>query len=163
LPPREPEIEPEREGQDVDTIGRDLATTDLLISPDIDKLSEDQLANVYLSAEVPTIGKIEFAQPVDLRGWTRDDIQRVIQLKVGEVVVYPDADEKPPPGVGLNRAATITLYQCFPPTHQNQAVQTGDARARYERKIQRMTEQKGARFISYDPVEGEWAFAVDRF
>eukprot|EP00397_Hematodinium_sp_SG-2012_P005083 GEMP01005101.1.p1 GENE.GEMP01005101.1~~GEMP01005101.1.p1 ORF type:complete len:1080 (+),score=243.69 GEMP01005101.1:60-3299(+) len=139
----------------------DLFDPGFIITPEIEKLNEDELANVDLSVSVPLVGKIVFAEPVDLRGWTRDDIRRNIQLNIGEVVVYPDLHDKPPPGAGLNRQATITLYQCYPPKQQDPT--SSDARARYETKIKRMTEQKGARFISYNADDGEWVFAVDNF
>merc|ERR1719487_1375205 len=86
----------------------------------------------------------------------------VIQLNVGEVLVYPEGGStKPPPGEGLNRPATVTMFQCWPPAGVN--IQDPRAEERYRRKIQSMTERKSARFLDYDCSTGIWRFEVDHF
>jgi len=136
---------------------------DFEITPDISNMTDEELNGVVLTVAARGIGAIEFSAPMDLRQWTVAHIRDKIKMRVGEVVVYPDINEKPPPGEGLNVPATITLYHCYPPDSKDEINKSGEARVRYERKIKRMTEQKGARFISYDQTGGRWRFYVDHF
>jgi len=78
------------------------------------------------------------------------------------VLVYPDKEHKPPVGVGLNKAATVTMYQCWPP-NGNRLLADPKSAEKYKRKIKQMTEEKTARFIDYDCGTGVWKFSVDQF
>ena len=42
-------------------------------------------------------------------------VERSQTALTAQVLVYPDPAKKPPPGEGLNKHATVTMYQCFPP------------------------------------------------
>ena len=53
--------------------------------------------------------------PLLVRVFLCEDVERDIVLKRGYVLVYPDPMNKPAVGEGLNKAATVTMYQCFPP------------------------------------------------
>ncbi|CAK0898152.1 unnamed protein product, partial [Prorocentrum cordatum] len=78
----------------------------------------------------------------------------------GEVVLYPGRD-KPREGTGLNRPATVTLFQCFPP--EVGQFPDAESKARYRGRIAQMTEEKGAHFVDYDCDTGTWRFQVDHF
>eukprot|EP00392_Amoebophrya_sp_AT5.2_P012694 g12801.t1 len=85
-----------------------------------------------------------------------------LQLLPGEIVVYPGGGEgsKPPVGEELNKPAYVTLLNCRPPGAGEVTPQVG---RRYEEKVRRMTELKGAQFVSYDAKKGIWVFRVEHF
>jgi nuclear pore complex protein Nup98-Nup96 len=131
-----------------------------VIEPDPSSLTEDQQASVdKLTISNPGIGSISFTGPVDIRGL---DFEAVVQLHIGEVLVYPDAEQKPPPGEGLNRAAVVTLQQCWPSDDPHALMDPGKAE-KYRRKIKAMTEKKNATFVDYDCNTGVWVFQVEQF
>lgn len=137
----------------------DGAVQALEFEPDITRMTPTDLASVSdLMVMRESVGSIVFHGVVDCRGI---DFPHVIKLGVGEVLVYPEGTVKPPVGEGLNRPATVTMYQCWPPP----AVNVHDPRSeeRYRRKIQSMTERKNARFLDYDCSTGVWRFQVDHF
>merc|ERR1719265_2583138 len=111
----------------------------MVFVPDIEQLDADQLRTVPdLTISRPSVGQITFHGETDCTGL---DFERIVRLEVGEVLVYPDASTKPPVGVGLNRAATVTMYQCWPP-HGSQLLDDSKSQERYRRKIKHMTEEK---------------------
>lgn len=131
----------------------------LVISPDLFKLSVKELQQVSdLTVSRAEIGKIVFHGVTDC---TDLDVPNLVHLDIGEVLVYPQGS-KPPPGQGLNKAATVTLYQCWAPNGLKN-LEDEASRERYRRKIQQMTEDKRARFIDYDCVSGVWKFQVEHF
>lgn len=130
----------------------------LQIAPDLSRLSPEQLKEVKdLTITEPNIGSVVFHGTTDC---STLDLQKDIVLKRGYVLVYPDTKRKPPVGEGLNKPATVTMYECFPPGEK-----IGDKEAKdYKEKIKRMTEENGAcKFIDYDCQTGVWKFDVARF
>lgn len=107
----------------------------------------------------PGTGSITFHGVTDCREL---DFEKIIKLEVGEVLVYPEGGTKPQVGVGLNKPATVTMYQCWPPTG-SKLLQDTKSQERYRKKIQQMTEQKNAHFIDYDCTSGIWKFRVEHF
>jgi len=131
----------------------------LIVEPDLSQMSSEELAEVYdLTVTKPDIGSVVFHGVTDCRDL---DIAQTVVLKRGYVLVYPDPAKKPPPGEGLNKHATVTMYQCFPPGGH---VKDEQALADYKVKIKKMTEEKSAcTFIDYDCLTGVWTFEVERF
>jgi len=137
---------------------------DLQIFPDIYSMSTTELRRVRnLTIRREGVGEVTFQCEIDLIREQRvlADLPSIIRLDPGEVVLYPDAGTKPPEGDGLNRPATITLFQCMPPN--SGVFPDADSKARYRERIAKMTEQKGARFVDYDCDRGIWQFRVDHF
>jgi hypothetical protein len=131
-----------------------------IFEPDIEKMRPEELTAVSeLTITRPGTGSITFHGLTDC---TELDFEKIVRLEVGEVLVYPEPGMKPPVGVGLNKQATVTMYQCFPPTG-SKLLQDTKSQERYCRKIQQMTEQKNATFIDYDCASGIWKFRVDHF
>ena len=60
--------------------------------------------------------KIHVHGETDCRGV---DFERAVHLEIGEVIVYPERASRPPMGNGLNKAATVTMYQRWPPNDSN--------------------------------------------
>lgn len=132
----------------------------LAVEPRLEALSAEELRHVRdLRVSRLGVGCITFHGETDC---TAVDFGRLVRLEVGEVLVYPDGTDKPPVGVGLNKAATVTMYQCWPPGG-SQLLPDQRSREKYRMKIKQMTESRNAKFMDYDCVEGVWTFAVDHF
>lgn len=132
----------------------------LISDPDLQRLGPEELKHVQeLAVSKPNIGSIIFHGETDC---TNIDPARDIRLDVGEVLVYPDRAQKPPVGTGLNKPATVTMYQCWPPNGEK-LLEDPKSQERYKKKIQQMTEAKNAKFIDYDCSTGVWKFYVDQF
>ena len=132
-----------------------------IVEPDLSSLSSSELTQVSeLKVTKPGVGQVVFHGVTDC---TDLDVGRDIVLKRGFVLVYPDQTKKPPPGQGLNKPASVTMYQCFPPGEPVKAL-SEDAAQGYRDKIKRMTEENSAcTFIDYDCQTGVWKFEVERF
>ncbi|CAK9097217.1 unnamed protein product [Durusdinium trenchii] len=126
-----------------------------VVEPELSQLSSSQLKSVQeLKVLKPGVGMVVFHGTTDC---TDLDVARDIVLKRGYVLVYPDQKKKPPPGHGLNKHATVTMYQCFPPGEPLRAL-SEEAVAEYKDKIRRMTEENSAcTFIDYDCQTGRWS------
>lgn len=132
----------------------------IVFEPDIRNMSQEELRCVQnLSISRPDVGTICFHGPTDC---TELDFERIVRLEIGEVLVYPDSSLKPAVGVGLNKAATVTMFQCWPPNGVR-LLQDQRSQERYKKKIRQMTEEKHARFLDYDCSSGIWKFSVEHF
>jgi len=126
---------------------------ELVFEPDVTQMSQDDLRQVAdFTISRPGVGSIHFHGDVDIAGI---DLYRIVRLEVGEVRVYPDPADKPDIGVGLNRPATVTMYQCWPPKPLDATDEE-----KYRLKIKQMTEEKQAKFVDYNCSTGIWKFSV---
>lgn len=133
---------------------------EMSIQPDLSVLSDEELRHVRdLTISREGVGTITFEGETDCSNL---DFQNIVRLEVGEVLVYPHPKTKPEVGVGLNKAATVTMYQCWPP-NGSMLAQDLEQQEEYKRRIKVMTEEKKARFIDYDCMTGVWKFGVDHF
>merc|ERR1712096_165636 len=113
----------------------------LHFEPDIRSMGPEELRRVSeLTVSRPEIGSITFHGFTDCLGL---DFEKLVRLEVGEVLVYPEPGSKPPVGQGLNKRATVTMLQCWPP-NGGENLQDPKSQERYRRKIQQMTEKKNA-------------------
>eukprot|EP00439_Symbiodinium_sp_Y106_P040267 s521_g4.t3 len=132
----------------------------MTIQPDLSRMSSEELRHVRdLTISREGVGTITFEEETDVTGL---DFETIVRLEVGEVLVYPQPRTKPEIGVGLNKAATVTMYQCWPPNGSLLA-QDKEQQEEYKRRIKLMTEEKKARFLDYDCNTGVWKFAVEHF
>eukprot|EP00931_Biecheleriopsis_adriatica_P067143 TRINITY_DN41330_c0_g1_i1.p1 TRINITY_DN41330_c0_g1~~TRINITY_DN41330_c0_g1_i1.p1 ORF type:complete len:804 (+),score=119.81 TRINITY_DN41330_c0_g1_i1:57-2468(+) len=140
------------------------AMGDIVVMPDVYSLTPTELRRVKdLTIHKPKVGEVTFHGEIDLVRERRilEELPDVVRLEAGEVVLYPDSATKPKEGEGLNRPATITLFQCMPPN--NAPFPDAESKARYRNRIAQMTESKGARFVDYDCDKGIWQFRVEHF
>mmetsp|Transcript_83003 Transcript_83003/g.209376 ORF Transcript_83003/g.209376 Transcript_83003/m.209376 type:complete len:301 (-) Transcript_83003:105-1007(-) len=136
---------------------------DLEISPDVYSMSPADLRRVRdLTVRKANVGEVTFPGELDLvrERHVLEELPVIVRLEPGEVLLYPDPGTKPREGEGLNRPATITLFQCKPPAG---SLTDADSKARYRERIAKMTEVKGATFVDYDCDRGIWRFRVSHF
>eukprot|EP00668_Euglena_longa_P043615 GGOE01058071.1.p1 GENE.GGOE01058071.1~~GGOE01058071.1.p1 ORF type:complete len:548 (+),score=166.66 GGOE01058071.1:1048-2691(+) len=100
------------------------------------------------------VGRLRFLRPVDLTGVRLDAVVRILP---GEVGLYLDGLEAPPPGQGLNVDAECTLFGVFPKKHE--AGQPFEGR-RLERFMQKLQDVPSTEFQEYDGETGTWKFIV---
>lgn len=153
-----------RDGTERLVSGQRPSLGDLEVLPDIYAMAPSELKSVCnLTIRRPGVGEVTFHGKIDLlkEYAVLQDLPAVVRLEPCEVVLYPDPDTRPQEGEGLNRPATITLFQCKPPSHST--FPDAESKARYRERIARMTREKGARFVDYDCDRGIWQFRVDHF
>ncbi|XP_052889086.1 nuclear pore complex protein Nup98-Nup96 [Anopheles moucheti] len=108
-------------------------------------------------------GNVYFNEPIDVAALNLDEI---VHFRHKEVIIYPDDENKPPVGSGLNRKAQITLDQVWPhdktlhePIKDPQRLALLD----YEGKLRRVCDKHDTRFLEYRPDTGSWVFKVEHF
>jgi hypothetical protein len=88
----------------------------------LEAMSDTELSAVKdVSIEHPGVGKIQFLKPLNLRHGA--DFAKAVVITEKVVDVYPDAENKPPCGEGLNVPALITLHGIFPVDKTTKQVQ----------------------------------------
>lgn len=108
-------------------------------------------------------GNVYFGEPIDVAGLNLDEL---VHFRHKEVIIYPDDENKPPIGEGLNRKAQITLDQVWP--HDKTMHEPIKDRERldemnYESKLRAVCDKHDTRFVEYRPETGSWVFKVDHF
>ena len=148
------------------------STTDYWCSPTVEqlkKLSKKQLANVSnFVIGRKNIGSISFEYDVDLTAFSEDfnDLfgKTVIFNENKTVEVYPDPDNKPQVGYGLNVPAVIMLQNVYPIDKKTKKPITDNSKiAEVQYFIKRLRNMKEMEFISYNPFGGVWTFKVKHF
>lgn len=89
-----------------------------------------------------------------------------VHFRNKEVIIYPDDDNKPPIGHGLNRDAQVTLDQVWPVDKtKHEAIKDPQRliEVDWEGKLRRVCDKNSTRFIEYRPETGSWVFRVKHF
>lgn len=108
-------------------------------------------------------GNVYFNEPIDVANLNLDEI---VHFRHKEVIIYPDDENKPPVGMGLNRKAQITLDQVWPhdkALHEPIKDPNRLALMDYEGKLRRVCDKHDTRFLEYRPDTGSWVFKVEHF
>ncbi|KAK2170352.1 hypothetical protein LSH36_3g17077 [Paralvinella palmiformis] len=94
------------------------------------------------------------------------NLDEIVHFRRKEITIYPEDEEKPPTGTGLNKKAQITLH-CVWPCDNNTKEYVKDveklAELHYQDKLERITAKIGANFLDYRPETGSWEFEVKHF
>ncbi|KAH9373402.1 hypothetical protein HPB48_009447 [Haemaphysalis longicornis] len=108
-------------------------------------------------------GSVFFPGLVDVTGLNLDEI---VHFRRMEITVYPEDDDKPPLGEGLNREAQVTLDRVWPINKTSrEPIQDPETLKNlgYHEKLERITAKFGGQFLDYRPETGSWVFKVKHF
>ena len=145
----------------------DQTPGDYILFPSQDELkklsTEEKSAYEGLVVARMGVGHVEFEKlnlnQVELDGL----VGRDVVLDVRAVTVYPDPNNKPAPGYGLNVPATITLGNSWAkarggklPVHENKG-------PRFDKHLRRLKSVPNTEFVDYRHTTGEWVFRVQHF
>lgn len=119
----------------------------------VDNFSVGSKDNGKMQAEV------RFEGLTDIRGL---NLTEIIELKWGEVTVYPDDSRKPPVGQALNKPAVISLWNIYPRSKTGSINDSADAIKKYREQLKSFTAKQDADFLEYSD-EGIWRFRVKHF
>ncbi|XP_017218528.1 nuclear pore complex protein NUP98A [Daucus carota subsp. sativus] len=155
-------------GADIEALMPKLRHSDYYTEPRIQELAAKERAEPGFCRHVKDFvvgrhgyGSIKFLGETDVR---RLDLESLVQFNHREVIVYMDESKKPPVGQGLNKPAVVTLLnvKCFDKKTGRHFTE-GPRIDKYKEMLRKKAEDQGAEFVSYDPIEGEWAFKVSHF
>ncbi|CAF3407587.1 unnamed protein product [Rotaria sp. Silwood1] len=97
------------------------------------------------------------------------DLNRIVEIGRGHVIVYPNEEQKPVEGEELNCQAIISLLGIYPIdrsiSNGNEEITDSDRliNMNYEKYLERITTKFHGKFINYDVYTGTWTFQVEHF
>ncbi|KEF57553.1 uncharacterized protein A1O9_05471 [Exophiala aquamarina CBS 119918] len=129
----------------------------------ISKLPRDK-AQEFVGFEVGRkgCGRVTFLGAVDLTALPLDDLyEKIVEIRLRSVTVYPDPSTKPPVGKGLNVPSMIYIENSWPRARgQPSSATSGPI---FDKHINRLKKMQGTEFQSYDVATGVWAFKVPHY
>lgn len=130
---------------------------------ELSRMNSLELTRVQnFSAGRKNCGHLMFKYPVDLtafEGRWNSLLGETISFQNNLLQIYPDDENKPSQGNGLNVPAVVTLDHVFPKTYDPQNPDF----AKLERHIDKLKSAHGMKFISFDPYTGNYVFEVEHF
>ncbi|EXJ64767.1 hypothetical protein A1O7_01105 [Cladophialophora yegresii CBS 114405] len=130
---------------------------------ELSKLPREKLSR-FVGFEVGRkgCGKVVFNGPVDLTSIPLDDLyEKIVEIRLRSVTVYPDASSKPPVGKGLNVPSTISIENSWPRARgQPSSATSGPI---FDKHVNRLKKMNGTEFVSYDVATGVWTFRVPHY
>jgi nuclear pore complex protein Nup98-Nup96 len=144
---------------------------DYVLSPSLDtllRMSDEELKKVEkFTISIPVFGSVQFIDPVDLHEIGRNNIQslpgKTVLIESQLVTVYPDDDDKPPAGQGLNKPAIISLVGCWPKDKSTGAIIDNENDPRFDKHLKKLKRMEDTTFIGFEVVTGTWKFRVEHF
>jgi len=108
-------------------------------------------------------GSVTFYGQINIAGL---DLDQIIEIDRHEVTVYPDDNNKPPVGEGLNIPARITLLGVYPTdrTTREEIRDTERIKAmNYGDYLREVTKKFDGEYVNYGVTDGSWTFMVKHF
>jgi len=131
------------------------------------KMSRSELQHVEnFKVGLPEHGSVTFLQPVDLTGVASlsSICGHVVVFDKKSCSVYPDDNNKPPRGQGLNVPALISLEKCWPIDRSTREMVMFDKSSpMYAQHLKRLRRQGDTTFIDFTTDNGTWTFRVEHF
>lgn len=142
-----------------------LQRSDYYTIPSLDKLTDFMTNDGKCIVPNFTVGRkgygnVYFDEPIDVAGLNLDEI---VHFHNKVVIIYPDDDNKPPIGEGLNRKARITLYQVWPHDKTLHEPIKNRERFEYNKFLAKLRTINDTQFKEYRPESGSWIFMVQHF
>jgi nuclear pore complex protein Nup98-Nup96 len=140
------------------------------MSPSLEELrkfSPTELSKVKdFKVGVPGVGSVSFLEPVDLT--TVPSLAsicgNIVQFSHKICVVYPDEDNKPARGEGLNVPALISLERCWPVNRSTrEPIIVAKGSAEFVNHVKRLKRQSETEFLDFTADNGTWTFKVRHF
>ena len=132
---------------------------------DMKLLSKDRLRNFSgLTIGREGCGRCSFNEPVDLSNINLDHVfDNIAKIGIRTVTIYPQGVKKPPVGMGLNVASTITLENSWPRLRDRRTPSYEKSGPKFEKHVDRLRKVHGTEFVDYNKDAGEWIFRVPHF
>lgn len=130
--------------------------------PELRTLTEEELARVsQFTYGLTDVGELTWEEPVDVRGL---DLDKLVRMRPREVCVYPDEEELPPVGQGLNKPAIVRLHRVWKfDKRSKKPVKDASAAAHIVSKLKKHCDREGLEFRGYDVSTGTWTFRAAHF
>ena len=107
-------------------------------------------------------GYVTFDGAIDLTALNLDDVyDKLVEIRLRSITVYPEASTKPPMGKGLNVPSTLSIENSWPRARNVPSSATSGPL--YEKHLRRLQGMEGTDFVSYDQKTGVWSFRVPHF
>lgn len=107
-------------------------------------------------------GHVTFDSAVDLTTVNLDDVfEKLVEIRLRSITVYPESVSKPPMGKGLNVPSTIQLENSWPRSRSGPSSVTSGPL--FDKHVRRLKSMKGTEFLNYDRVTGIWIFRVPHY
>ncbi|CAB3402802.1 unnamed protein product [Caenorhabditis bovis] len=145
-----------------------LTKSDYFTIPSIAEMRSLVKDGVVVIEDGLTIGRSSYGSVfwpgrIELKDVVLDEI---VIFRHKEVTVYPNEDEKPEEGQGLNKPAEVTLERVWY-TDKKTKKEIRDvvelAERGWREHLERQTIRMGASFKDYRPETGSWVFRVEHF
>lgn len=130
---------------------------------ELSKLPREKLARfVGFQVGRKGCGKVEFTAPVDLTSIPLDDLyEKIVEIRLRSVTVYPDPSTKPPVGKGLNVPSMISIENSWPRARgQPSSATSGPI---FDKHVNRLKKMHGTEFVNYEVMTGVWSFRVPHY
>jgi nuclear pore complex protein Nup98-Nup96 len=130
---------------------------------ELQKLPRDKLKSFAgLQVGRRGCGFVTFTGAVDLTTINMDDIfDKIVEIRVRSITVYPEASSKPPMGKGLNVPSTLFIENSWPRSRNKPSAATSGPV--FDKHIQRLRRMAGTEFLNYDVKTGVWTFKVPHY
>ncbi|KAF9127662.1 hypothetical protein BGW39_005698 [Mortierella sp. 14UC] len=131
------------------------------------KMTPSELAKVKdFKVGVPGVGSVSFLEPVDLT--TVPSLTaicgHIVQFSHKICVVYPEDQNKPARGEGLNVPALISLERCWPVDRATRDPMIVDKNSpAFAAHVKRLKRQAETEFLDFTADNGTWTFKVRHF
>ena len=109
-------------------------------------------------------GRVVFDEPVDLTTVDLNGIfGKIAVIVTRSLTVYPESDQKPPIGKGLNVPSTIYLENSWPRQKDRKTPSHEKSGPRFQKHVDRLRKVIGTEFVGYEKDTGTWVFKVPHF
>ncbi|EJD51201.1 hypothetical protein AURDEDRAFT_149853 [Auricularia subglabra TFB-10046 SS5] len=111
------------------------------------------------------VGSVTFLVPVNLNECppVSELAGKTVLLTPKECTVYPDEDDKPVEGTGLNVRARIALEGCWAVDKANRQPIKQESHPKHVSHLRKLREMPDTKFIGFEMKSGTWTFTVEHF